>query len=162
MTYQVKRTSLSAFVYLGLFCLLMAACSPVTAQRGNMLEDAQIPKIIVGESTMTDVLQNFGSPTAQSTFDTNIWYYIGQETEKYGILDHEIVEERIVSVTFNKEGIVESIEEIDNERLEIPYANDKTPTHGNDFTFMQQLLGNVGRFNAPGNDNAANTAGGGI
>ena len=159
MTHQVKRTSLPALVFLGVSCLLIA-CTPVTAQRGNMLEDTQLPKIVAGESTMTDVLQSFGSPTAQSTFDTNIWYYIGQETEKYGILDHEVVEERIVSVTFNEEGIVQVVEEVDNERLEVPYASDTTPTHGNDFTFLQQLLGNVGRFNAPGSDNAAKTAGG--
>ena len=132
-----------------LLASVIVACSPVTAQRGNMLEDAQLPKIVPGESSMTDVLRTFGSPTAQSTFDNKIWYYIGQETEKYGILDSEITEERIVSVTFDEQGIVQAVEEVDAQRQDIPYSEDKTQTHGNDFTFLQQLLGNVGRFNAP-------------
>lgn len=159
MLMRITKTLRSSILFLGL-SVFAIGCTPVTAQRGNMLEDNQLPKIVAGQSSMTDVLQNFGSPTAQSTFDTKIWYYIGQETEKYGILDSEVVEERIVSVTFNDQGIVQEVAEVDTQRLDVPYSGDATPTHGNDFTFLQQLLGNVGRFNAPGSENAARTAGG--
>ena len=90
-----------------------------------------------------------GSPTTQSTFNPNIWYYLGQESEKRGILDQQITDERIVVVIFNEDGVVEAIQEADSERENIPYARTKTPTHGNDLTFLQQLLGNLGRFNTP-------------
>ncbi len=129
--------------------IVMVGCSPVTAQRGSMLEDYQISEVKIGESSQSDVLRTIGSPTTQSTFNNNIWYYIGQETEKRGILDSEVVKERVIIVSFNNEGIVESIEESSEGRMEIPYARDKTPTHGNELTFTQQLLGNMGRFNAP-------------
>lgn len=119
----------------------------MTAQRGNLLEDHQISEVTPGEHSRSDVLQRLGSPTTQSTFNNDVWYYIGQETEKHGILDHEVVEERIIKVSFNDEGIVESVEEMDEDRVDVPYARSKTPTHGNDLTFMQQLLGNLGRFN---------------
>ena len=140
------------------FCCLslasIVACTPVTAQRGNLLEDHQVTEIKVGESTRQDVLYILGSPTTQSTFNSNVWYYIGQETEKHGILDDEVTNERIVAVVFNEEGIVQIIQDIDQERENIPYARGKTPTHGNDLTFMQQLLGNMGRFNAPSDGSA--------
>lgn len=119
------------------------------AQRGNMLQDYQIKEVTAGTNSRSDVLRTLGSPTTVSTFNPDIWYYIGQETEKRGILDDEVVAERIVQVTFNAEGIVESIEEVDPDRLDIPYARSKTPTYGNDLTFTQQLLGNMGRFNTP-------------
>ncbi len=125
------------------------ACSPVVAQRGNLLSDYQIADVKVNEHTQSDILRILGSPTTQSTFNNNVWYYIGQETEKHGILDHEVSNERIVSVIFNKEGVVESIQDINNERINIPFARTKTPTHGNELTFTQQLLGNMGRFNSP-------------
>ncbi len=125
------------------------SCTPVTKQHGNFLQDYQIVEVKAGEHSRSDVLRMLGSPTTQSTFNNDIWYYIGQDTEKHGILDHEIVGERIVAVTFTKEGIVEKIEDLDSDRLNIPYARSKTPTHGNELTFMQQLLGNVGRFNVP-------------
>ncbi len=137
--------------YIIIFCLitfsLIVACTPVTAQHGNLLQDYQIEEIETGKSTKSDVLRLLGSPTTQSTFDNNIWYYIGQETEKHGILDQKIVNERVVEVKFDKNDIVSKIEEIEGGNQDIPYARTKTPTHGNNLTFMQQLLGNLGRFN---------------
>ncbi|MGH1377290.1 MAG: outer membrane protein assembly factor BamE [Alphaproteobacteria bacterium] len=125
------------------------ACSPVTAQRGNLLQDYQVEDIVAGEHTMSDVLRVFGSPTTQSTFDNDIWYYIGQETEKHGILDDEVVNERIIVVTFTPEGVVKTVQDEEMARNNIPYSRSKTPTHGNELTFTQQLLGNMGRFNTP-------------
>ncbi|MBI1301596.1 MAG: outer membrane protein assembly factor BamE [Alphaproteobacteria bacterium] len=128
---------------------ILCACAPVVAQRGNLLEDHQLQNVTAGQSTRSDVLRFFGSPTAQSTFNNDVWYYMGQTTEKRGILDETVEEERVIVVEFDQDGLVKSITEQDSERLDIPYARAQTPTHGNDLTFMQQLLGNLGRFNAP-------------
>ncbi len=130
-----------------LLTLGAGACSPTVAQRGNLLENFQVQQVTALESTRSDVLRSLGSPTTKSTFDSNVWYYIGQETHKRGILDPEIVEERIVLVAFNEDGFVQEIKDIDRERLNIPYVRDKTPTHGNETTIMQQFLGNLGKFN---------------
>jgi len=137
------------FAFSLLLLFLIPACTPVTSQHGNMLEDFQIQEVKSGEHTRSDVLRILGSPTTQSTFNPNIWYYLGQESEKRGILDQQITDERIVVVIFNEDGVVEAIQEADSERENIPYARTKTPTHGNDLTFLQQLLGNLGRFNTP-------------
>ena len=142
---KIKKTL--AFVT----CLAtLSACAPVVAQRGNMIEDYQLETVTAGESTRSDVLRTLGSPTAQSTFNNDVWYYIGQTTKKHGILDENVAEERVIVVHFNQDGVVHSISENDSERLDIPYARAQTPTHGNDLTFMQQLLGNLGRFNGAG------------
>lgn len=127
----------------------VAACSPVKAKRGNFIEDYQMVEIKEGESTRSDVLRIMGSPTTVSTFNQNVWYYLGQNTEKRGILDPQVVDQRVVAVVFNGEGVVERIQNVENGREDIPIARNKTPTHGNDLTFTQQLLGNLGRFNPP-------------
>lgn len=147
----MMQVSKKFFLVLGAGTTLLAlpACSPVMAQRGNMLEDYQLAAVKPMESTRSDVLRNFGSPTTKSTFDENVWYYIGQETAKKGILDPKVVKERIFLVAFNEEGVVETVQEIDRERMNVPYVREKTPTHGNETTFMQQFLGNLGKFNAP-------------
>ena len=128
-------------------CLAIGACTPTVAQRGNTLENYQVDEIVPGVHTRSDVLRLLGSPTTQATFDENIWYYIGRTTEKHGIMDPEVVEERVVAVTFTQDGIVERIGDINGEKIDVPLSDDSTPTHGNDLTIMQQLLGNVGRFN---------------
>lgn len=140
--------------------LVTTACSPTIAQRGNLLEDHQIEQVQAGTSSRSDVLRNLGSPTTKSTFDSNVWYYIGQETEKRGILDPEIVEERIILVAFNDEGLLEALQEIDRERIDIPFERAKTPTHGNERTITQEFLGNLGKFNPNQQANSATTAGG--
>lgn len=141
---QLKRTCLLTAT---LLALAAAACTPIIAQRGNMLENHQLEQITPQESTRSDVLRNLGSPTSKSTFNPNVWYYIGQKTEKRGILDPEVLEERIVMVAFNEDGYVETIQDIERDRMNIPYVREKTPTHGNETTVVQQFLGNLGKFN---------------
>ena len=135
-------------------CVGLGACSPTVQQRGNMLKDYQLEEVVVGVHTKSDILRILGSPTTISPFNEDIWYYIGQETEKRSVLDAEIKEERIVIVAFNEEGSVTTINETDGERIDIPIERSKTPTHGNDITIMQQLLGNLGKFNPK--ENAGN------
>ena len=128
------------------------ACTPTVSQRGNMLEDYQIQGVTAGTHTKSDVLRLLGSPTTQSPFNENIWYYIGQETEKRGILDPKVTKERVIVVLFDEAGTVQTIHEADPSRLDIPIERDKTATHGNDMTFLQQFLGNLGRFNPQADD----------
>ena len=127
----------------------LGACTPVVAQRGNMLEDYQPQELQPGVSMKSDVLRVLGSPTTQATFDENTWYYLGQKKEKRGIMDAQVAEERVVVVKFKPDGVLDDFYDAEGDRMDIPYARTKTPTHGNELTFMQQLLGNMGRFNTP-------------
>ena len=54
-------------------------------------------------------------------------------------------------VKFDENGYVESIEEVsDLEPLNVEYVSKETPTEGHSLGFFEQILGNVGRFGAPG------------
>lgn len=144
----MKKIKTKIFLTAATICILTtSACTPTTAQRGNMLQDFQIEEVVTGLHTRSDVLRILGSPTTFAPFNQNIWYYIGQETEKRGILDPEIMEERIIIVNFDKDGIVQDINEVNSDRMNIPINRSKTATHGNDITILQQFLGNLGKFN---------------
>lgn len=127
----------------------LCGCSPVVAQRGNMLADYQIEEVRVNEHTRSDVLRILGSPTTQSTFNPNVWYYIGQETAKHGIMDDQVTDEKIVTVVFDSEGVVRALSNEPTARVNVPISDDTTKTFGNELSLVQQLLGNVGKFNAP-------------
>jgi outer membrane protein assembly factor BamE (lipoprotein component of BamABCDE complex) len=140
--------------------LSMPACTPTVAQRGNMLEPEQMKAIVPGIHTRSDVLRILGSPTTQAPFNDDVWYYMGQETEKRGIHDPEVTKERVVVVVFNADSTVYFLKEMPpGGRLDVPIERGKTPTHGNDMTIMQQMLGNVGRFNTKQNESATKTGG---
>ncbi len=145
--------------FLIILALNFAACTPTQSTRGNIVEDFRITEVTPGVSNRTNVLKSMGSPTTIAPFDDNVWYYIGQKMEKKGIFDPKVVEEHVIVVAFNENGIVETLEKIDANRNNIPKVRRKTHTGGNEVSIVEQLLGNVGRFNRP-SDSAANTAGG--
>jgi len=126
---------------------LSAACTPVEATRGNIVEDYRLTEVVPGVSSKTSVLKSLGSPTTEAPFDENVWYYIGEKTEKRGIFDPKVVDKKIVVVSFNQDGIVQAIDHVNADQIDVPAVRRKTPTSGNEMTVMQQLLGNIGRFN---------------
>ena len=150
----------TAFISLLAMMFLATACTPMAASRGNLLDDFQMKEVQPGVDTRDEVVRKIGSPTTIAPFDDNTWYYIGQKTSKSGIMDAKVTEERIVVVTFAADGLVNNIVERKDGREDIPITQNQTPTTGNDFTFMQQMMGNLGKFNKAGG-NAATTAGGG-
>lgn len=147
----MKKTTLILSLTASL-AISTTGCTPTHTVRGNFLQDYQIAEVEVGKDTPSDVMQKLGSPTTRAPFDNRIWYYIGQETEKRGILDPDVTDERIIVVTFNDRGVVETMEDVDNQRLDLPYVKRKTPTSGNEMTAVQQLVGNLGRFNKATNE----------
>ena len=127
--------------------ILLISCTPITATRGNLVEQERLSLVQPGVSKREDVFNALGSPTTVSPFDNNTWYYMGQKTEKRGIFDPSIVDEEIIIVTFNDDNIVSNLSTQDKGRMRVPIKNDETPTYGNDRTAIQRLLGNLGRFN---------------
>ncbi|CAK0765620.1 Outer membrane protein assembly factor BamE (Lipoprotein component of BamABCDE complex) [Azospirillaceae bacterium] len=135
-------------------CLLalllgVVACAPQVALRGNLLEEERISEVREGVSRREDVASVLGSPSAKSTLDADetVWYYIGQKTEKTAFFQPDVVEHKIVAISFNRAGVVDKLEQmtLDNAR-DISPVDRQTPTAGHDLSFFEQILGNVGRF----------------
>lgn len=142
---------LTLALFLSMSSITMSACTPTHAVRGNIVDDFRLARITPGVSSQSDVMNTIGSPTTTDPFDQNIWYYIGQKTEKKGILDPKVTDERIIRVTFDpKTRIVAEIAPLDTKRNDIPLEKRVTPTSGNDLNAVQQMIGNIGKFNKSG------------
>jgi len=126
---------------------LISACTPTVNTRGNIVEDFRLEELTPGVSTRTNVLKSLGSPTTKAPFDDNKWYYIGQTTEKRGIFDPEVTDEKVVIAIFDDKGILQTLENAETDRLNIPKVRRKTHTGGNEVTALEQIIGNVGKFN---------------
>lgn len=146
----MTKSNLFVILPVVLATLTLIACAPTKSTRGNIVDDYRLAEVVPGTSTQSDVIRVLGSPTTQDPFDPSVWYYIGQKTEKKGILDPKVTEEKIVRATFDKStGVLTEIAQIDNSRNNIPISKRKTPTSGNEMTAVQQMLGNLGKFNKP-------------
>ncbi|HEV7369497.1 outer membrane protein assembly factor BamE, partial [Arenibaculum sp.] len=76
--------------------LALAACSPTVNTRGNLLEADRLAQVQPGTSTQDDVAALLGSPSSVGTFDPNVWYYIGQRTEKTAFFRPDVAERKVV------------------------------------------------------------------
>lgn len=139
--------SFSPALPLTLVLIATSACTPMLETHGNFLQAHTIQSVQVNTDTRVDVVKKLGSPTTIAPFDDKVWYYLGQKMVKKGIFDSKVDEERIVMVQFNEEGTVAAINNVKADRLDIPLSNGKTHTGGNEVTVLQQLLGNLGKFN---------------
>lgn len=126
---------------------LLQACAPDQATRGNVTDPNAVKELLVGVHTRADVSALLGTPSALSTFDANTWYYVGQQKERTAFFDPELTDQKILSITFNKKGTIESIDDVSNEGArEIDPVARTTPTAGKSLTFLEQLIGNIGKF----------------
>ncbi|CAO3422716.1 outer membrane protein assembly factor BamE [Azospirillum doebereinerae] len=129
--------------------LAASGCAPTVATRGNLTDPELVAELQPGQSRRDDVAAVLGTPTSVGTFDPNVWYYIGQKTEKTAFFQPEVVDRRVVIVRFDDAGTVREIKKLDKTNgQDIEMVDRSTPTAGREMSFLEQMMGNVGRFSA--------------
>lgn len=135
-------------------CLALPACSWLMNPpqlRGNKIDPDQMKELTPGVSTKADVTAVVGSPTAHDTFDDNTWLYISELTQSRIGRTLGDVSQNVVVITFDQKGVLKSIEEKTKaDALPVRVVSRTTPSPGTEASFLQQLLGNIGRFNPGG------------
>ena len=145
---QFSRTLMTAFAATGLAgALALTGCAPQRLTTGYQAIDHQPKDIKVDVDTKSTVLDQLGSPSAQSTFDTNVWFYISQNSEEISYHKPRVTKRSVVAITFNKQS--EKVAKVDTYSLKdgkiVAYNGRETPTRGRELSAIEQLLGNVGR-----------------
>lgn len=143
--------------------LLLSSCGwlmPAPQVRGNKVDPEQLKELVPGTSTKADVTAVIGSPTAHGTFDNNTWLYISELTQQRIGRTLGELDQNVIQLDFDENGVLRDIQKRDkNDALAVAVVTRTTPSPGTEASFMQQLLGNIGRFNPTGG--ATPTAGGG-
>ena len=145
--------------------LALAACTTANPidQRGNLPEADKLAQIKPGTTTAQTVTQLLGSPSAVDVFDANVWLYISQKTRPVALREPILLDQQVVQIRFDDKGIVQDVLHrslADSEKV-APNPN-ATPAPGREFTFLEQLIGNFGRFSGKSKDQGSGGAGGGL
>lgn len=143
----MRKTHATALLTFGLMGLGLTGCSPILAQRGNLVDDTHLAQIQAGQTSREQVQYVLGTPTSTGVVDGSTWYYVGRRTEQTAFLDPDIVAQRIIRVRFDDGGTVQEIKEIDGaaEAAYVEPVARTTPTVGRDLNFFEQLLGNLAK-----------------
>ena len=146
------RSALAAIALLATGAL--AGCGPPNDLRGNNPDKRLLAEIKPGVTDKASVTQLLGSPSSVATFDNNTWYYISQETQNVAFFKPRLKDEKVVSISFNDKGVVKQVGYVGLDRhVDVVPNPDATPAPGREFTLLEQLIGNFGRFSA---DQSAN------
>jgi len=136
----------SAFLAFAASLVTVAACSPVTTHQGFQVVDVRPADVKVGADTRSTVLEKLGSPTATSTFDKDVWFYMSQFRTQTSFYDPKTVRREVTAISFDHD--TEQVKSVDNFTLKdgrvIAYNDHETPTRGREMTVLEQLIGSIG------------------
>lgn len=142
----------------------LAGCSaiqPVAQLHGNKVDADQLKELTPGTSTRADVSALIGSPTLHATFDDNTWIYVSEITRPRIGRTMGVEEQKVVVLTFDDRGVLSGVQtKSDVDSLPVSVVARTTPSPGSEASFLQQLFGNIGRFNAAGVSPTAGPSGG--
>jgi len=126
----------------------LASCAPTVDQRGNLPEPDKLAQIRPGTTTREEVVKILGTPSSTGVFDDKNWYYISRRIKQVSFFDPDVLDQQVYIVNFDAAGVVRAIDHKDlKDGRDIEPAPGATPAPGRELTFLEQVLGNIGRFN---------------
>jgi outer membrane protein assembly factor BamE (lipoprotein component of BamABCDE complex) len=140
-----RRALIPALLIAG---LAVSACEPVRQTHGYVPADAYVKRIKVGEDSRGDIVSKIGRPSTTGTFEADEeWYYISRSTETRAFFAPKATEQKVMVLSFDADGVVSGVDRYSLEDGQvIDLVTRTTPTRGKRLTFLQQLLGNIGKF----------------
>jgi outer membrane protein assembly factor BamE (lipoprotein component of BamABCDE complex) len=131
-----------------LIAVALAACQPTIDQRGNLPDDKKISAIEPGVTTKQAVSQLLGTPSSVSTFGDKTWYYISRRTEQTAFFNPQVLDQQVIVIGFDEGGIVRNVQHLNlADSRPVDPSPRETPSAGKELGFVEQLLGNLGKFN---------------
>ena len=132
----------------GLCLFAVISCTPVYRNHGYTPSETQLANLVVGVDTRATVEETLGPPTI-SDAETGRLYYISSRWRHYGMNPPKPISRNIVAVALDSSEVVANISRYGLADGEIVALTRRVTDGGTEeITFLRQLLGNIGRFDA--------------
>lgn len=146
----MKTPSLTTLAAAVVALLALGACADlrIEARQGYMPDQGLIEKVRPGVHDLTSVRRLLGAPATKADFNGQTWIYVTRYTRRVAFLPEDVISQQVLTIKFDDIGVVKELKQFslkDGKKVEM--LEDTTPTHGSELTILQQLLGNLGRFN---------------
>lgn len=128
---------------------LLIGCSSIYRNHGYTPTEEDLAKVTVGVDTRDTVAETIGVPSVSGVLNGSGYYYISSRLRHYGATQPKVVSRELVAISFTNSGVVRNIERYGLEDGQVIALNRRiTDSSVNDQTFLRQLLGNIGNFDA--------------
>jgi outer membrane protein assembly factor BamE (lipoprotein component of BamABCDE complex) len=140
-----RRTPRLALVLVGALALTACGGMTETLQRGYVLPEGALEQIPVGAS-QDQVLIVLGTPSTVATVSGEAFYYISQTaTRSAAFMPHEVVDQRVIAVYFDKDRRVTKLANYGLKDGKIfDFYSQTTPTGGQELNYLRNMFKNIG------------------
>ena len=145
-TVRHRKQSLRlALALAGALALGSCGSSTETLQRGYVMPEGALEQIPVG-ATQEQVLIVLGTPSTVATVNGEAFYYISQKAQRSAaFMPHEVVDQRVVAVYFDKERRVTRLANYGMKDGKVfDFLSQTTPTGGQELSYIRNVFKNVG------------------
>jgi outer membrane protein assembly factor BamE (lipoprotein component of BamABCDE complex) len=102
-----------------------------------------------GVDTRDSVTEALGQPTTGAVLDGGGVFYVQSRFRTLGPFEPQVVDRQVVAMAFDAEGILRNIERYGlGDGRAVPLERRVTDDGLRDTTFLRQLMGNLGNFDA--------------
>lgn len=134
---------------LALCCLMVVmACSATYRNHGYMPPEEDLQNLVVGVDTRATVDDVVGPPSLSGVLADGDYYYVRSRVREYGMYRPQVIERRVLAISFNDDDTIANIEEFGLEDGQIvPIARRVTDSSVIKNGFLRQMLSNIGALN---------------
>ncbi len=127
---------------------LLASCSLQIENHGKRVDTQALDNIIPGITKKEQVRASLGPPSTKNDFGSLSWIYMGSDLKKTVFFGDQLISRLVVKITFDSKNVVTNISRVsEKDKRDIEHIDKETSTAGQEIGVLQQLLGNIGRFN---------------
>ena len=125
----------------------LTACSATYRNHGYAPPEEDLQQLVVGVDTRSTVDDVVGPPSVGGVLGDGNYYYVRKKVREYGMFRPEIVERRIVAISFDETDTIRNIERFaleDGKVVALSQRVTDSSVVGNGF--WRQIIGNIGNF----------------
>ena len=131
--------------------MALTGCVAQFRDHGYVPDDALLGQIVVGLDTRATVEEVVGLPTTGGVLNDSGFYYVETRWRDYGLLEPQVIDRQLVAIRFDANGVVSNVERftLQDGRV-VPLSRRVTDDAIADTSFLRQLMGSLGNFDAAG------------
>ena len=144
---RLRRLAKAALV--GAALSMAVGCTTLYRNHGYAPSDDDLAEILVGIDTRDTVADVIGPPTAGGVLNNGGFFYVQSRFRYFGPLEPREIDREVVAIRFDDEGVVSNVERFGLEDGQVVALSRRvTQDNVRDTTFIRQLFGALGRFDA--------------
>jgi outer membrane protein assembly factor BamE (lipoprotein component of BamABCDE complex) len=145
----VRHSCKSVIAVAAACAILLGGCTARYRNHGYVPPEEDLQMIVPGVDTRATVEDVIGVPSTSGVRKASGYFYIQSTVKHFGAAEPEVIDRRVLAITFDSAGVVENIEEYGlQDGQVVPIARRVTRSGDGEISFIRKLFGNIGGISA--------------